>query len=303
MSMGRPSDMPREGVSQAETAIEVGDLTYTYAGAAEPAVKSLAFSVQPGEIFGFLGPSCAGKSTTQRVLIRLLKGFTGNVAVLGRDLASWGQDYYEHIGVAFEFPNHFLKLTALENLAYFGDLYSLQTREPRALLDSVGLGGSANMPVVQFSKGMKTRLSVARAILHNPELLFLDEPTTGLDPVNSLGIRDLIREQKSRGRTVFLTTHDMAIADELCDRVAFIMDGCIRLIDAPRELKLRYGAPAVRVEYGDHGIAAHQDFSLEGLGENQAFLKLLRGEQVQTIHTQEASLEDIFIRVTGRNLA
>jgi fluoroquinolone transport system ATP-binding protein len=287
----------------AEAAISVSDLTYSYAGAAQPAVKSLTFGVEPGEIFGFLGPSGAGKSTTQRILIRLLKGHSGAVSVMGRDLASWGQDYYEHIGVAFEFPNHFLKLTALENLAYFAGLYSHATDDPKSLLDTVGLGDNVNMAVGQFSKGMKTRLSVARAILHNPELLFLDEPTAGLDPVNSMRIRDLIREQKGRGRTVFLTTHDMAIADELCDRVAFIMDGRIRLIDAPRRLKLRYGAPAVRVEYSDQGVTAHEDFSLEGLGTNEAFLELLRGGHVQTMHTQEASLEDIFIRVTGRALA
>src|SRR4051794_38132991 len=207
-----------------EAAISVRDLTYTYAGAAHSAVNDVSFRVEPGEIFGFLGPSGAGKSTTQRVLIRLLKGYGGGISVMGRDLASWGQDYYEHIGVAFEFPNHFLKLTALENLAYFGGLYSRPTQEPRSLLDTVGLGDSANMPVGQFSKGMKTRLSVARAILHNPELLFLDEPTTGLDPVNSMRVRDLIREQKGHGRTVFLSTHDMAIADELCDHIAFIMD-------------------------------------------------------------------------------
>ena len=156
------------------------------------------------------------------------------------------------------------------------------------------------MPVSQFSKGMKTRLSVARALLHNPDLLFLDEPTTGLDPVNSRRVRDLIREQKRQGRTVFLTTHDMSIADDLCDRVAFIMNGHIRVIDTPRELKLRYGAPTVRVEYGKNGHKDSKDFSLQGLGQNPDFLRLLGSEDVQTIHTQEATLEDIFIQVAER---
>jgi fluoroquinolone transport system ATP-binding protein len=221
---------------------------------------------------------------------------------MDRDLSSWGQAYYEHVGVAFEFPNHFLKLTSLENLTYFGALYSRAIEDPAALLDRVGLGDSTNMPVGQFSKGMKTRLSVARAMLHRPDLLFLDEPTSGLDPVNSRHIRELIREQQRLGRTVFLTTHDMAVADELCDRVAFIMDGQINLVDRPRTLKLRYGEPLVRVEYGPGGHTCRREFGLAGLGENDDFLDLLRGGEVQTIHTQEATLEDIFIRVTGRSL-
>ena len=142
-------------------------------------MSGLDFQIKCGEVFGFLGPSGAGKSTTQRILIRLLDGYRGDVRVLRRELSEWGQDYYEHVGVAFEFPNHFLKLTALENLAYFRSLYSGKTEDPRALLEAVGLGDSVDMPVSHFSKGMKTRLSVARAILHNPELLFLDEPTGG----------------------------------------------------------------------------------------------------------------------------
>ena len=289
-------------MDKAETVISARALSYTYTGASQYAICDLNFQLERGEIIGFLGPSGAGKSTTQRILIKLLSGYKGTISVLGRDLASWGQDYYEHIGVAFEFPNHFLKLTALENLAYFASLYSRWTQDPKALLDLVDLADSANMPVSQFSKGMKTRLSVARALLHSPELLFLDEPTSGLDPVNSRRVRDLIREQKSQGRTVFLTTHDMSIADDLCDRVAFIRNGRIGVIDTPRELKLRYGAPTVRVEYGKNGHKDHEDFKLPGLGQNREFLRLLQVENVQTIHTQEATLEDIFIQVAGSNV-
>jgi fluoroquinolone transport system ATP-binding protein len=290
-------------MGMAEPVISVRDLTYTYAGTSNPAISNLNFQVERGEIIGLLGPSGAGKSTTQRILIKLLGGYQGSVSLFGRDLASWGQEYYEHIGVAFEFPNHFLKLTAIENLAYFASLYSRQTQNTRALLDLVDLADSADVPIAQFSKGMKTRLSVARALLHNPDLLFLDEPTSGLDPVSSRRVRDLIREQKSHGRTVFLTTHDMSIADDLCDRVAFIMNGRIRVIDTPRRLKLRYGAPTVRVEYGKSGHKDSEEFSLQGLGHNGEFLRLLQAGDVQTIHTQEASLEDIFIQVAGRNIS
>jgi fluoroquinolone transport system ATP-binding protein len=166
----------------------------------------------------------------------------------------------------------------------------------------VGLGDDGTLRVSQYSKGMKGRLSVARSLLHNPALLFWDEPTAGLDPVNARRITDLARVQKQAGRTIFLSTHDMRVADELCDRIALIVDGQIALIDSPRALKLRYGQPRVRVEYPLDGRLAQQDFPLAGLGNSAEFLALLRGERVQTLHTQEATLEDIFIRVTGRGL-
>ena len=283
--------------------IAVENLTYTYAGASRPAVQELNFQIGRGEIFGFLGPSGAGKSTTQKILTGLLKGYQGKVTIFEKDLAGWGSDFYERIGVSFEVPNLFLKLTAIENLAYFRALYSRETLEPERLLEMVGLQEDGKMLVAHYSKGMKNRLTVARALLHDPEILFLDEPTSGLDPVNAQRIKELVRAQKQAGKTIFLTTHNMAVADELCDRVAFLVDGQVRLIDAPRELKLQFGRPTVRVETLNHGGVHADDFSLEGLGTNPGFLGLLKDRQVQTIHTQEASLEDIFIRVTGRSLA
>ncbi len=284
--------------------ITVENLQYTYAGTAVPAVKNLNFSVEPGEIFGFLGPSGAGKSTTQKILIRLLTGYQGKATILGKDLDRWGSDLYERIGVSFELPNHFLKLTAVENLTYFGSLYSHPTRSPQELLEMVGLGNDGDLLVSQYSKGMKNRLTVARSLLHNPELLFLDEPTAGLDPVNARRIKDLIKAQQEAGKTIFLTTHDMTVAEALCDRVAFIVDGEIKLIDAPKQLKLQHGKATVRVEYvanGD-GRIAEQEFALTDLGQN-GFVNLVRDYPVQTIHSQEATLEEIFIQVTGRRLS
>ncbi|HEX6386018.1 MAG TPA: ABC transporter ATP-binding protein [Anaerolineae bacterium] len=282
--------------------ITVKNLSFTYTGSTKPAVRNLNFSVEPGEIFGFLGPSGAGKSTTQKILIGLLRRYQGEVMVFGRDLQSWGSNYYERIGVSFEVPNHYLKLTAVENLTYFGSLYGGRVQSPQALLEMVGLGRDGDMLVSQYSKGMKNRLTLARALLHDPELLFLDEPTAGLDPVNARRVKELVQAQQQAGKTIFLTTHDMAVADSLCDRVAFIVDGQIPLIDAPRQLKLRFGRPTVGVEYSANGRSARQEFPLAGLGDNSDFLQLLRSQQVQTIHTQEATLEDIFIQVTGRSL-
>jgi fluoroquinolone transport system ATP-binding protein len=282
--------------------ITVNNLSYTYVKAQRPAVNNLSFSVKPGEIFGFLGPSGAGKSTTQKILIGLLRDYQGSVTIFDKKLEDWGSDYYERIGVAFEVPNLFLKLTALENLTYFGALYQQIAVQPEELLAMVGLEEDGNTPVGQYSKGMKNRLNVARSLLHGPELLFLDEPTSGMDPVNARKIKDLVFAQRQAGKTIFLTTHNMNIAEELCDRVAFIVDGKIDLVDTPRELKLRYGQRRVLVEYGLNSHTERQEFALQDLGSNPAFLDLLSRQDVQTIHTQEASLEEIFIKVTGRGL-
>lgn len=282
--------------------VNVCGLNFSYTGAGKPAVEDLSFKIEKGEIFGLLGPNGAGKSTTQKILIGLLKGYRGKVEVLGRDLNRWGQDYYERVGVSFELPNHYLKLTARENLRYFRNLYSGETETPERVLEQVGLLNDADKRVSEFSKGMKNRLNVARSLLNKPELLFLDEPTSGLDPVNAKRIKNLIFAKREAGTTVFLTTHNMNVADDICDRVAFMVDGRITLIDSPHALKLAHGQRSVRVEYGANGQLTGQDFALEGLGNNRAFLEVLRCQRVQTLHTQETTLENIFIGVTGRTL-
>ena len=284
--------------------IAVTDLTYIYPRGDTETLHSLSFEVAEREIFGFLGPSGAGKTTTQSILIGLLRGYGGSVRVMDRELRDWGQDYYEHLGISFELPNHYLKLTAIENLNHFRGLYSGDTVDPMEVLQWVGLAEDAQKRVSDFSKGMKVRLNVARSLIHRPRLLFLDEPTNGLDPVNARRIKDLVLDLRGRGTTVFVTTHDMGVADELCDRVAFITAGNIGVIDAPAALKKRYGQRAVRVEYLN-GAAdiLHLDFPLDGLIENPEFVALMRsGSRIETIHTQESTLDNIFIEVTGQEL-
>ena len=283
--------------------VSVDNLVFSYPGTTAPTLKGLSFDIAQGEVFGFLGPSGSGKSTTQRILIGLLKSFEGRVAVFGDRPGARQGDYYERLGVSFEVPNLYLKLTALENLRYFQALYHHATAEPRELLDWVGLEDDANTRVSQFSKGMKVRLTFARALLNLPNLLFLDEPTAGLDPVNGQRIKDLIRAEQERGTTVFLTTHDMSVADQLCDRVSFIVDGALVCTDTPRTLKLRHGQRTVRVETRDGDGLIAQDFPLDDLGRNAGFLSLLQRGPVETIHTQETTLEQVFIDVTGRGLA
>lgn len=282
--------------------IQVNNLFFAYRSHNKKAVDGISFTVSKGEVFGFLGPNGAGKSTTQKILIGLLAGYQGEINILGKDLRHWGKQYYEKIGVSFELPNHYQKLTALENLSFFRSLYSGDTEEPMALLEAVNLQDEAGKLAGSFSKGMLIRLNIARALINKPQLLFLDEPTSGLDPVNARRIRELILRLKGEGRTVFLTTHDMHTADELCDRVAFIVDGRIALIDSPRKLKYEMGERVVTVGYGMGETTTYRDFPLTGLGQNREFLALIAREDLRSIHTKESSLEDIFIRVTGRNL-
>jgi fluoroquinolone transport system ATP-binding protein len=284
-------------------AIQTRAFRFRYPGTAQPVVRDLTFTVGHGEIFGFLGPSGAGKSTTQNVLIRLLDGYEGSISVLGRDLRAWDQGYYRRIGVSFESPNHYLKLTARENLRLFAGLHGGGTADPDALLDSVGLLEDGDKRVGELSKGMRGRLTLVRALLHRPELLFLDEPTAGLDPVTGRRIRQVIRDARDAGATTFLTTHDMVTADELCDRVAFLVDGRIAALDAPRALRLAHGRRVVRVETREDGAIASRDFDLDGLAEDPAFSALLRAGGIETIHTLETTLEDVFVQVTGRTLA
>jgi fluoroquinolone transport system ATP-binding protein len=281
--------------------IEVSNLAFTYPGSAAPAVRQVSFSVREGEIFGFLGPSGAGKSTTQKILIKLLRNYRGDIQLLGKSLRDWDKRFYNHVGVGFELPNHYQKLTALENLQFFGAFYDRPLLDAVELLSSVGLEAAAGKRVSDFSKGMKMRLNFVRALQHDPEILFFDEPTSGLDPVNGRKLKDIILAEKQRGKTIFLTTHKMQDAEELCDRVAFIVDGQIKLIDNPGQLKLQYGQRKVRLTYRREQLHT-REFDLDGLGENAEFLRILREENLETIHTEEATLDDIFISVTGERL-
>ena len=282
--------------------IEVKNLTYAYANNARPAVNNLSFTVAKGEIFGFLGPSGAGKSTTQGILTGLLPLQSGEAVVDGYDLHKENKKRFNRIGVSFEQSNLYAKLTAEENLRYYAKLFDVPTRDPRALIDLVGLGGKEKMKAGAFSKGMKHRLTFARSLLNNPAMWFLDEPTTGLDPAIAAQIKEIIRRECQTGVTAFLTTHNMHIADELCDRVAFLVDGEIRLIDSPRALKLQYGHKTVAVEFKD-GDAVKKEILAPAAPEDRARLHaILDTCEIVTMHSKEATLEEIFIRVTGKGL-
>jgi fluoroquinolone transport system ATP-binding protein len=281
--------------------ITVKNLSYKYPKSKDVVLKNLNFEISTGEIFGFLGPSGAGKSTTQKILYKILRDFTGEISVNNKPLKNWEKEYFEKIGVCFELPNHYLKLTAKENLKHFASFYTktnLQNLD--ALFAIFGLADSADKRVEEFSKGMKMRLNFIRAIMHDPEILFFDEPTAGLDPINAQKIKRYIIKLKNEGKTIFVTTHDMTTADELCDRVSFLVDGEIRLTEKPAILKNKYGKHTVKVELQSGRTA---EFPVKNLAENPEFLGFIScGDEILRINTQEATLEEVFIKITGTKL-
>ncbi len=282
--------------------IKVRDLDYVYKKSQKLAVKQVNFDIKKGEIFGFLGPSGAGKTTAQRLIIGLLRGYNGHIQVMGKERKEWGKAFYEDIGVAFDFPNLYLKLTAIENLKLVSAYYKNKPTDFTTLLDRVGLLEDQHKKVESFSKGMKMRLNFIRALMHEPKLLFFDEPTSGLDPINGKIIKDTLLQLKSQGKTIFLTTHNMTVAEQLCDRVALIVDGEIIEIDSPKNLTMRYGENVIKVEYIEGGQVKEATFNLDSINHNKTFVNLIQSKKILTIHSGEATLEDVFIKLTGRNL-
>ncbi len=285
-----------------DAVIKVEGLYHSYSHDDKYAVQDATFSIDKGEVLGFLGPSGAGKSTTQGVLTGLLQLQKGHVTVAGVDVKKPPRSFFNKIGVSFEQSNVYGKLTALENLEFHRKLYDVPTRDPMELLRIAGIDHVARKKAGEFSKGMKHRLTFVRSMLNNPEIWFLDEPTTGLDPAIASQIKEIVKEEKKKGVTIFLTTHNMFVADELCDRVAFIIDGQIKLVDSPRNLKLKYGEKLVQVEYRDGKDLKKEKLSFIDKNDMKRLSEIVNTGHVEMMHTKEATLEEIFIKVTGRGL-
>jgi fluoroquinolone transport system ATP-binding protein len=282
--------------------ISVKNLYHSYNKDDNYAIKDVSFEVKEGEIFGCLGPSGAGKSTIMGILTGLLQLQRGDVSVVGYDIKKIKNKMFNDIGVSFEQSNVYSKMTAKENLDFYRKLFDVKTRDPQSLLEMVGLGDKADIKAGEFSKGMKHRLTFIRSMINNPKMWFLDEPTTGLDPAIAAEIKDIIKGQKEKGVTTFLTTHNMYIAEELCDRVAFIVDGEIRLIDSPKSLKLKYGEKFVDVEYKKDLETVKEKLSTTVKSDKERLKEIIDLYEILTMHTKEATLEEIFIKVTGKGL-
>jgi len=280
---------------------KVEDLRFSYGKDEEDVVKGINFEIKEGEIFGFLGPSGAGKSTTQKILIKILQDYRGKIYYNGKDIMDYGNEFYEEIGVSFEMPIHFSKMTAMENIEFFLKLYK-NNADIEVLMKRVGLWEDRDKMVGEYSKGMKIRLNIVSALLNEPKMLFLDEPTNGLDPTNAQILKDMIKEFRKQGGTVFITSHIMSDIDQLCDRVAFIVEGELREMSTPRDLKIRYGKRSMTLEYKENGNTISKEFPMDGIGNNEEFLHLLQNKDIETLHSGETTLEDIFIKVTGVQL-
>lgn len=287
---------------QTKMMIKVKNLYHSYSNDDNYAVNDISFEIKKGEIFGFLGPSGAGKSTTQNILVGLLQLQEGEVEVAGYDIKHIRNKMFNKIGMSFEQSNVYNKMSGFENLDFYRKLFNVKTKDPMELIRLVGLEGKEHVKAGKYSKGMKHRLTFARSMINSPDMWFLDEPTTGLDPTIASKIKEIIRQENERGVTIFLTTHNMYIADELCDRVAFIVDGKIRLIDSPKALKLKYGEKLVEVEYFKNGELLKENFSTLVQEEKDRLVEVINKYDIQTMHTKEATLEEIFIKVTGRGL-
>lgn len=281
--------------------IAINNLSFSYTK--KPFVENVTFNVGKGEIFGFLGPSGAGKSTIQKILIGMITFYSGSVKVNNIEVKNHTNKFYEKLGIDFEYPSLYEKLTARQNIDFFASLYKGQKLNTEELLTSVGLLQDADKKISEFSKGMKSRLNFIKSLVNKPEILFLDEPTSGLDPANSRLMKDLILEQKKHGVTVIITTHNMQDATELCDNVAFIVDGKIKLLDSPHNLIMKKGAGTIHYTYREDGIEKESSCKTNDISKDSILNKAISENRILTIHSTEPNLGDIFMEVTGRKLS
>lgn len=261
------------------------------------ALVDLTVNIKEGEIFGFLGPSGAGKTTTIKLLSGQLTWEAGQITVLGQSVEKSRETLYQNIGILSDNSSFYEKLSVYDNLKIFAQIYQIPESKIMETLTKLGLEKDVKKKAGTLSRGMKQRLMFARAILHSPKLLFLDEPTANLDPFTSEEVHQLIVGLNRQGTTVFLTTHNMEEADELCDRVAFLNQGKIVELGAPEELKLKYSSGLVNVL-----LANGETCQIERT--RAAMLNLLneQKQEILRIHSVEPDLKTIFLDLTGREL-
>ena len=257
------------------------------------ALNQIQFNVEKGEIFGFLGPSGAGKTTLINILTGQLKADEGTTQLLGKDTKDLTPEDLAHIGLVGDSSGYYEKLSLEKNLIVYAKIYGLPNSRVDEVLEQVGLLESKKTIAEKLSTGMRQRMFLERALLNRPELLFLDEPTSGLDPMTSKKIHRLLEELKAAGTTIFLTTHDMVEATELCDRISLLNQGDLVEIGTPRDIIQKYNKEKrVKVIFRDH---SEQVMAFEDLKDQDM-------TQVELIHSMEPTLEDIFIQLTGEKL-
>lgn len=269
--------------------LKAAQLTKTFGNV--KALDHCDLEIRKGEIFGYLGPSGAGKTTTIKLLTGQLHSDSGQITVFGKD--PFSPDIKRQIGIMSDMSGLYEKMTVYENLDIFSDIYGIRDKKNmiRKALQAVDLLGSAKKKVEKLSRGMKQRLVFARTIIHSPSLLFLDEPTANLDPATADEIRELIKKLNRNGATIFLTTHNMEEAEELCHRIALLNKGKIVENGSPEELKLKYAEKKV--------LITTRDGKTKVPLEKDRIVKILEeAEDILMIHSEEPSLRDVFLTLT-----
>ena len=259
-------------------------------------LDGLTFSVARGECFGFLGPSGAGKTTTIKLLTRQLKKDAGRISLFGRPIENASDADYERIGILSDTSALYERMSIEDNLKLYAKIRGRGEGDIGRLLERMNLADDCKTLVKNCSKGMRQRAALLAALIHSPELLFLDEPTSGLDPAARAEVHRMLAELRSAGTTVFLTTHDMAEADSVCDRIAILDEGRIVAEGEPQSLKLRYARNRVVVVTRTRGVVetAKDASAADGLRE------LFAAGEVLSIHSDEPNLEEVFLELTGR---
>lgn len=282
-----------------EYAIIAHDLSKTYGR--RIVVDHVTFTVPAGQTLGLLGPNGAGKTTTMRMLMGLSRPTSGAAQIFGLDIKAQLKQIHRNIGVVFEKPNLFEALSGYQNLKIFCRLYGQPETKIRPFLERMDLWERAHDPVKTYSKGMRQRILISRALIHEPKLLFLDEPCSGLDPVSSRIIRDYLLELKKRGITILLTSHDMEEVDELCDQIGFINHGRMIALEEPYLLKEKYGTQQLRLLYRTTS-APDSPTRAETLAPTPANLQkinlLYLEKRIISLHSTEATLGEIFRKLS-----
>ncbi len=279
-------------------AIEIKEICKSFGE--KKVLDGISFSVENGEIFGLLGPSGAGKTTLIRILTGQLKGERGEALVNGINSSELTGRECRQFGIMMDDFGLYERLSCFDNLKVFAGIYGIGKSRIYEVLEAVGLGNSAKKAASELSKGMSSRLRLARVLLHNPDILFLDEPTSGLDPATAEEIQGLILAEKAKGRTIFLTTHNMAEAEKLCENIALLDEGKIVEYGNPQEICRRYNHRKmlkIHLKSGEDMEISHDEKSAEIVA------KMLKDGTAETIHTSEPTLETVFMTITGKELA
>jgi ABC-2 type transport system ATP-binding protein len=263
---------------------------------AKRVLDGLTFSVSRGECFGFLGPSGAGKTTTIKLLTRQLKKDSGRINLFGRPIENASDADYERIGILSDTSALYERMSIEGNLKLYAKIRGKGAGDIDRLLERMNLGQDRKTLVKNCSKGMRQRAALLAALIHSPELLFLDEPTSGLDPAARAEVHRMLAELKAAGTTIFLTTHDMAEADSVCDRLAILDEGRIVASDEPESLKLRFARNRVVVVTRSSGTLE----VTKDAASAEEIRELFASDEVLSIHSDEPNLEEVFLELTGR---